>query len=147
MIMKIILILISISILLAGCGWIADAPRTAWGSSIRVLSNKRSEAETGIFMCHRDEFFNAVMKMTYAFGAKKTDDAQQFILFAKDPDKKYMIIMGVPDSVDTTEVGLFFDEINDQQTRLEVSSLSTRAKRTAARIIFEQISDICALVE
>ena len=58
------------------------------------------------------------------------------LVFKKDDVQGYMVIMGVKGSVNTTEVGIFFVEINDRQTRVEISSLSTNAKRLASKAIF-----------
>ena len=58
----------------------------------------------------------------------------------KDPRQAYVIVMGVPGCVDTTEVGIFFDALSDHQTKIDVSSLSSRAKREVARIIFDEMA-------
>ena len=39
-------------------------------------------------------------------------------------------------AVNTTEIGIFFDELSDTQTRIEVSSLSTNAKRKVSKALF-----------
>lgn len=46
--------------------------------------------------------------------------------------------MGIPGSVNTTEVGVFFTPRANAGTLVEVTSLSTHAK-TAAEIVFEQL--------
>lgn len=144
--MKKILILIYISIIISSCAWVQDFPRTAWGSSIRVLSAKRSEAASDVFLCDREKCFDFVVGLTRPFGSKEEGDSGKVILFAKDPKKNYLIVMGVPGNVDTTEVGVFFDQLPDQQTRIEISSLSLRAKDAAAEMIFKRISEVCAPV-
>ena len=137
--MKRIFILMCISIYISGCSWVVDLPRSLWGSSIRVLSEKRSEAETQVFSCSREACFESVLAMTLPYGAEDRG-GDKFVLFAQDKRKQYMIIMGVPGSVDTTEVGVFFDLSDDARTKVELSSLSSRAKQAAAEIIFGKLS-------
>jgi pimeloyl-ACP methyl ester carboxylesterase len=67
------------------------------------------------------------------------EEDQKFTLFAEDPRKRYMILMGVPESVDTTEVGVFFDSLGYGKTKIDISSLSSRAKRIAAEMIFQKL--------
>ena len=47
-----------------------------------------------------------------------------------------MVVMGVHGCVNTTEIGIFFDELSDTQTRIEVTSLSTNAKRKVSKALF-----------
>lgn len=141
--MKLIIILIFISIISPGCSWVADFPKTAWGSSIRVLSEKRSEAESAVFGCSRDTCFDHVLDMTIVFGAGKEKEDQKYVLFAKAPDRSFIVVMGVPGGVDTTEVGVFFDTMPDGQTQIQVSSLSSRAKMSVADAVFEKLSQMC----
>lgn len=154
-----LIILILSSIYIFGCAWVADFPRTMWGSSVRVLSDRRSEAETQTFSCSKEISFEIVKGMTFPYGAVKKDseddeegdgegdggdeDGGKFLLFAKDPKMNYLIIMGVPDAVNTTEVGVFFDEVESGQTKVDISSLSSRAKKTVAGIIFTKLSESC----
>ncbi len=61
---------------------------------------------------------------------------KHWVIFKKDEIKGYMVVMGVKGSVNTTEIGIFFDELSDTQTRIEISSLSTNAKRKVAKALF-----------
>ncbi len=148
--MKKIIILLYISISISGCAWVVDFPRSLWGSSIRVLSDQRKDAETKIFSCDRDVCFDAVLAMTrpnFVLAEDEADEAdktdERFVLFMKDARKRYIVVMGVPGAVDTTEVGIFFNVIKDGQTKIDISSLSSRAKQEAARRIFEKLSEAC----
>ena len=138
--MKIISILIYISILtyLPGCTWLTDSPRTFWGSSVRVLSGLREQGDSAEFQCLKDACFEAVLGLTAPFGS--ADASEKFVLFAKDAQQNYLIIMGITDSVDTTEVGIFFDALPDGRTRVGISSLSSRARHTASQAVFERLS-------
>jgi len=61
---------------------------------------------------------------------------QHWVIFQKDEIKGFMVVMGVKGCVNTTEIGVFFDELSDNQTRIEVTSLSTNAKRKVAKGLF-----------
>ena len=139
--MKKILIILCIFISISGCAWIIDLPRSVWGSSVRVLSDKRSDAETKIFSCDREVCFDAVLAMAKSQLVKDEDD-ERFVLFMKDARKRYIVVMGVPNAVDTTEVGIFFDVIRKGQTKIDVSSLSSRAKQEVSKRIFAKLSEV-----
>ena len=136
---KIIIVIIS-CIYISGCAWVVDFPRTAWGSSIRVLSDKRSDAETQTFSCKKEVCFEIVEALTLPHGVKDEND-DKFVLFANDPRGRYLIVMDVPGSVNTTEVGIFFDELEAGQTKVDISSLSSRAKQAVAEIVFTKLSE------
>ncbi|MBI5415562.1 MAG: hypothetical protein HZA29_01985, partial [Candidatus Omnitrophica bacterium] len=42
-------------------------------------------------------------------------------------------------NVDTTEVGIFFDEVSPSTVRVEISSLSSTAKRRVAAAVFNAL--------
>ncbi len=139
--MKRIIILLFISLYISGCSWISDFPRTMWGSSVRVLSAQRAQAKTEVFSCDPEQCFDHVLAMTAPYGAERSDD--MFVLFLKDSKKRYMILMGVDNAVDTTEVGVFFDALDGRQTKIDIASLSSRARDAAATLIFERMAQMC----
>lgn len=59
-------------------------------------------------------------------------------LFIKDADQRFVIVMGIPGCVNTTEVGIFVTSL-EQGAAIEISSLSTIAKIKAAEIVFEEL--------
>ena len=59
-----------------------------------------------------------------------------YVIFNRDEANGYVVVMGVKGAVNTTEIGIFFVEINERQTRIEISSLSTHAKRIVAKDLF-----------
>lgn len=60
-------------------------------------------------------------------------------LFLKKPKQNMMIVMGVPNCVNTTEVGIFFTPIDGGNVKVELSSLSSKAKRNAGELIFAEL--------
>ncbi len=61
-------------------------------------------------------------------------------LFFSDRKRQMIDLMGVPNSRDTTEVGVFFTAVNDQGVKVEVASLSLSAKKAAAEILFNELA-------
>lgn len=63
-----------------------------------------------------------------------------FEVFRKDRIKGFIIVMGVKDQIDTTEVGIFLTKVADQTYTIDIASLSSRAKQTVAQVVFEKLS-------
>ena len=101
--------------------------KTIWGSSTRALEAARDRAITKTY----DKSYWDSVRSTLAVVEKK-----HWVIFKKDEIKGYLVIMGVKGCVDTTEIGIFLDELSDTQTRIEVSSLSTNAKRRVSKALF-----------
>ena len=106
---------------------IVEVGKTIWGSSTRALEAARDKAITKTY---DKSYWDCVRSAISVVGKKK------WVIFKKDEIKGYMVVMGVKGCVNTTEIGVFFDELSDTQTRIEVSSLSTNAKRKVAKILF-----------
>lgn len=141
-------ILLFITIYITSCSYVSDAPRTLWGSSVRVLENERERAIVKEFQCAQDSCFDTVFSMTKSYReqksleaeSKKSEEVEGLMRFMADRNKGYIILMHVPEAVDTTEVGVFFKRSSEGATKVEVSSLSSLAKSNAAKIIFERLA-------
>ncbi len=103
-----------------------EIAKTIWGSSTRALEQARDNAITKTY----DKPYWDCVRSAIAVCKK------HWVIFKKDEIKGYMVVMGVHGCVSTTEIGIFFDELSDNQTRIEISSLSTNAKRTVAKGLF-----------
>jgi len=101
--------------------------KTIWGSSTRALEAAR---DTAITRTYSKSYWDCVRSAIAVVGKK------HWVIFKKDEIKGYMVLMGVQGCVNTTEIGIFFDELSDTQTRIEVSSLSTNAKRKVSKALF-----------
>lgn len=66
-------------------------------------------------------------------------DDKFFDVFLKDPRKKHIVVIGIAGNVETTEVGIFFDEAGPSAIKIEISSLSSTAKRRVAKAVFEAL--------
>jgi hypothetical protein len=102
--------------------------KTIWGSSTRALEAARDKAVTKTY----DKSYWDCVRSAIAVADKKN----HWVIFKKDEIKGYMVVMGVKGCVNTTEIGVFFDELSDTQTRIEITSLSTNAKRKVAKALF-----------
>lgn len=70
---------------------------------------------------------------------KPAADGKFFDVFLKDPRQKHIVVIGIAGNVDTTEVGIFFDEVNPSTIKVEISSLSSTAKRRVANAVFNAL--------
>ncbi len=104
-----------------------EVAKTIWGSSTRALENARDRAETKTY---NKSYWDCVRSAIAVVKKRK------WVIFKKDEIRGYMVVMGVKGNVNTTEIGIFFDELSDNQTRIEVTSLSTSAKRKVAKFLF-----------
>jgi hypothetical protein len=66
------------------------------------------------------------------------DQSKPFSVFLKDRIKSHMIVMNIPGNIDTTEAGIFFS-YTENGTKIDISSLSTTAKRTVAQAVFGEL--------
>jgi len=105
-----------------------EVAKTIWGSSTRALEQARDNAITKTY----DKPYWDCVRSSIAVVTKK----QNWVIFKKDEIKGYMVVMGVKGAVNTTEIGIFFDELSDNQTQIEITSLSTNAKRKVAKGLF-----------
>ena len=104
-----------------------EVAKTIWGSSTRALEQARDNAITRTY----DKSYWDCVRSAIAVVDKK-----HWVMFKKDEISGYLVVMGVKGCVNTTEIGIFFDELSDKQTRIEISSLSTNAKRKVAQGLF-----------
>ena len=114
-------------VILSGCSTVGEVSKTIWGSSTRVLEQERINALTKVY----DKDYWTILKTAVTYLENKG-----YIVFKKDEVRGVLIVMGVPGAVNTTEVGVFFVELNDNQTRVELTSLSTNAKRLLSNSLF-----------
>lgn len=151
---------------LAGCAAFKEEAKLLWGSSTQALEGARSESLQSTFSCSWDQCFSAVIKYangetqqlqqdvssdgspkkTNSTADQKTVAVKNLDIFIEDRDRKIIVIMGVPGSIDTTEVGIFFSPTPNVGTLVEIASLSSSAKAKAADILFKLLSQEFALV-
>jgi len=123
-------------LILCGC----ETVKIILGTSIQHLEEARSEASVANFRCGFNECFDAVLSLArneYA-GDSYTGDTF-FDVFQKDRVRSFIVVMGIKDNIDTTEVGIFFVE-KDLGVQVEISSLSSSAKRKVKEAVFNELN-------
>ena len=155
----------TVSVSLSSCAFVTEVSKTIWGSSIRHLENARQDALSASFQCSVEECFEAVLMIVgqekektveivenqernfYGNDGKNEEGVLKkelavthlFDVFIKNRVKQHIVVMGISGNIDTTEVGIFFDEM-ENVVKIDISSLSTSAKRTVAKAVFEALT-------
>lgn len=156
-------------LLFSGCAQATEFVRSIWGSSTKDLEEARANSIHKTYRCSVTECFNTVLQLTETPEEKDftvippgqdathlasvspknpsqnaimppPEDTNYLDLFMKNPKKNLIVVMGVPNCVDTTEVGIFFTPDGDGNTKVELSSLSTKAKKITAEMVFAQLN-------
>jgi len=126
-----IMTIISLSIL--GCAKIKEFPRILWGSSTKALDEARHRGVSKNYNCNIELCFEDVLELAKKEGLE---------IYIKDHKRWLIVVMGLKDSIETTEVGLFFSAIGSKETKIEVVSLSDSAQKTAATMFFKGLDKI-----
>ena len=134
-----------------------EAVKFIWGSSTKALEDAKVDAIKKTYRCSFDDCYDAILTLARAEpiyvkkyneegeeideeGEVKTPDPDGvFDVFINDRVKKHIIVMGIEGNVDTTAVGIFFSQPSLTTVKLEVSSLSSNAKRKIAEAVFEKL--------
>jgi len=131
-----ILILFLTLPVLSSCTLLKRGPvelsKVLWGSSTRALEEARTDALKAQYQCDSGEAFQKVLDI-----AKDND----YTIFIKDKRRNLIVLMGIPNSINTTEVGIFFSPLGNHQTRLEITSLSSNAKRAVSQVLFPAFAE------
>ena len=136
-----------------GCSYVTETAKVIWGSSTRALENARVDAISKTYKCSFNDCFDAVLDLAreteIEVPADVTDKDKSprtivksghFDIFIKNRKKRHIVVMGIKDSAETTEVGIFFVQPSLTAVKVEISSLSSSAKRSVADIVFEELS-------
>jgi len=159
--MKNILKLVFLICLIAfvGCSFIEETGRVIWGNSIKAMEEARVNAISRTYQGNFDDCFEAVLNLARnksdVFVESEEDDDEDvefgdeeeyspeevgtFDVFAKNPVKGYIVVMGIKGNIETTEVGIFFTEVGRRTIKIEVSSASTTAKDKVASYVFKEL--------
>ena len=149
---------------LAGC----ETTKKILGTSTQALEEARADGLSETFSCSFDECYEVVLglqrteKGAYAMDGSNelldqdairkkpkvsiekdaaVEDAGVFDIFRQDRVRGIIVVMGIEGNVDTTEVGIFFTREAAAQTNVEISSLSSTAKRKMAESVFGKLRE------
>ena len=144
--------------LLIGCSFVGEGTKKILGISVQSLYEARETASRKSYACSFEQCFDAVLELARDEKAyqKHLKDLRQanlsddeniintpykrgiYDLFRKSYRKSYIVAMGVAGHLETTEVGIIFEE-EDDKIIIEVSSLSFKAKDYLAKQIFKNL--------
>ena len=115
--LEVLLFGICLTLSLTGCSALKEGYRGVWGTSTKALENNRSSAIVRTF---DSDYFSCY--------TKTLDILKRGCCHVYFKDIKKHIIAVYVSNQDTTTVGLFFSEIDQNNTKIEFSSLSTYGK-------------------
>lgn len=113
------------ALIFSGCAPIKECTRGFFGVSTKVLEDKRPEALMQTFDTDYATVYEA---------AKKVLDKIHAYIYAEVKDKGLIAIYVSEE--DTTPVGIFFSKVEENKTRVEVSSPSSFAKELITSKLF-----------
>jgi hypothetical protein len=127
--------LIMAGLFLGGC----ETAKCILGVSTKKLEEAVSQGITRTYACSFDDGFNAILDLGQSCPDCEPKAEKAFDVFLKNRIKGVIVVMGIPNQVDTTEVGIFLTEEREGDLRIDVSSLSTSAKEKVAEAVFQEL--------
>lgn len=118
------------SLTLSGCASMKEAGKKVWGSSMEHLESKRSEGLSETFALTVDEAFLRAEQAIVKSGAE---------VYLKDESRGYLAAMKFFGHVDTTQAGVFFTQLSDGTTKVEVASLSPYLVEDVSAMVFDAL--------
>jgi len=127
------------------------------GSSTKRLEDARIDAINKTYRCSFKDCYDSVLILARSEpvyvkryneegeeiddeGNLKVPDPEGFFdVFIDNRKKKHIVVMGIKGNVGTTEVGIFFSQPSLTTVKLEISSLSSNAKRKVADAVFNKL--------
>lgn len=137
-IMTKLLLIISL-VVLSGCVQVTETAKVVLGTSTKALEEGRSQAIKKSYGCSYQECFYAVLSLDRKEDLEPMSEKKYFNVFSKKIDKDYLVVMGIPGNVDTTEVGIFFSRRSLKSVEVEITSRSSSAKRKVAKAVFKEL--------
>jgi len=145
----------------SGCAAIQEDAKIIWGSSTMALENERVNSARRTFSCGVQECYDAIL----AFANNEVQLVDPYLstttpvtlpidpelspklkknktlhVFSKNRKRHVIVVMGIPEHVDTTEVGIFLLPAQGGGTLVEISSESTGAKTKVSEMIFQELA-------
>ena len=128
----IILLLVFLSPIVSACSPIKMAKRVA-GTSAEALEKEEEGRFSFIFLRNLPDSYAAT---------KKILKEKQVTIYLENEEEKYLVAMGFdrlfPRSINTTEVGIFFQEKDDDETQIDVVSFNRDLAQFGYKLLSEQ---------
>ena len=116
-----------------------ESPKIIWGSSTKELQEARVRAVSKVYKCSFDQCYDAVLSLAINEEELEPFTKKLYEVFLKDPIKGIVVVMGIKGNIDTTEVGIFLTELEDNMLEIDIASSSSSAKRKAVDIVFNEL--------
>jgi len=129
--LKIFLLLIVTSFYLCSCSSYKYNINALKGSNIQDLQQINNGKEK-IFSNNVDLLFDKTIQIL---------KDNKLTIFKQDKKEQYIIAMNFHKQVNTTRVGIFFETIETNKTKIILKSLSSTANEKAAQIIFKNLEN------
>lgn len=124
--MKKILLVLSVSVFLSGCATPADMAKNFLGISTKELQERRKGALRKVFDYDYAACYNKVENILTGM--------PRVSIYAKEKDKIALFYIDPYN----TPVGVFFIEVDQTHTQVEISSPSSAAKEWVAKNVFSE---------
>jgi len=134
---------------IGGCAQITEPAKVIWGSSTRALENARVDAISKTYRCSFNDCYDAVLNLARSQEVRddqadsgpdvKPIKKNYFDVFINNRKKHHIVVMGIEGNVETTEAGIFFSQPSLTTVNIEVTSLSSSAKRKVAQVVFDEL--------
>jgi len=128
-----IVFILPVLLVVIGCARITETTKAILGTSTKDLEEERVNAITKTYACDLSDVFDEVLRIA---------EKRKLVVFSKNRTQRRIVLMKIPESIDTTEVGVFFSYLDKNKTEIEITSLSPSAKQTASEIIFLDLSEL-----
>jgi hypothetical protein len=121
------LVLITAAVLISGCSVLIEPFRKIAGISVTEFRRGEKPKQTKVLNLGYNDCF------TWVLAALKEN---KVVIHMQSRRRGYIIVRGIPGSIDTTKAAIFFKSRGDTKTEIEVISLSSNAVETVAGILF-----------
>ncbi len=120
------------SIFSLSCANLQETGKKLWGSSTEALERRKDQGAIRAFQCSSPDCFSASLDILETMKAR---------VFKKDKKAGYIIAINFKNATDTTEVGLFFNNLKSNIASVEIISLNSRLQDIASVQIFSKLNE------
>lgn len=164
--MKKLTLFIFLSFFALGCATIQEPFKAIWGSSTKALEDNRGSATVKAYQSSYSDCFDKVLEVIHSRekseikrevtednpeavgigGTAEVVEVAGYEIFINDKKKGVIVVIGVPKSINTTEVGIFITALSASETKMEIVSLSSAAQQIVSDEIFEELDKVYSAV-
>ena len=114
--------------MISGCATNSNIIGSIMGTNIEDLRASISNGTAKTYNLSYSDIYNKMLQVTDDEGLKVYQSSFQ---------DGYIIVINLPKQIDTTRIGIFFDNTTDSKTTVTLTSLSPTALSQAEEIFFE----------